>query len=255
MKSCGESTTACVPEVLVASLLRAMAPARLLEAVDNVPQGARRFASARHDRAMLEPIERERRTRHVAQYVLEALAVTTVERDLGVDIDASDLSERALDGMYGAHGLHELERTLTSGVAEELQVSSRGRLDLRAHRAPNRRLGVRSEMRRGRVAGRQHGLVVRELRRLVAEAVERATVRAQHASEARVRPRGDLCCASSNHVLGVLGSLRWFCARSPRGGRAERGTRECHSHRTRTLRPKRACAVFPWGSAPDPGEH
>jgi len=63
MKSCGDSTTACVPKVLVASLLRAMAPTRLLEAIDNVPVTT-----------LLEPVERERRARHVAQHVLEALA-------------------------------------------------------------------------------------------------------------------------------------------------------------------------------------
>ena len=118
---------------------------------------------------MLEPVERERRTRHVAQHVLEALAVTPVKRDLSVDVDAADLSERAVDRAHGAHGLHELERALAGGVADELHVSGRGR-----------------------VAGGKYRLIVRQLSRLVAEAVERAAVRAQHANNARVRPRGNL---------------------------------------------------------------
>ena len=137
--------------------MRPVAP-RLLEAVDDVPVTT-----------LLEPVERERRTRHVAQYVLEALVVTAVERDLGVDVDASDLSERVLDWPHGAHGLHELERTLTRGVAEQLQVGGGGRVT------------------RG-----EHGLIMREFRWLVGEAVERATVGSEHASDARVCPRGDL---------------------------------------------------------------
>jgi len=54
--------------LLVALLLRAMSPG-LLEAVDDVPITA-----------LLEPIERERRTCHVAQHVLEALVVTCASR-------------------------------------------------------------------------------------------------------------------------------------------------------------------------------
>jgi len=40
--------------------------------------------------------------------MFEALAVTAVERDLGVDVDATDISERALDGPHGAHARSRL---------------------------------------------------------------------------------------------------------------------------------------------------
>jgi len=152
----------------------AVAP-RFLEAVDDVSvcallEPVERERQTRHvAQHVLEPVERERRTRHVAQHVLEALAVTPVKRDLSVDVDAADLSERAVDRAHGAHGLHELERALAGGVADELHVSGRGR-----------------------VAGGKYRLIVRQLSRLVAEAVERAAVRAQHANNARVRPRGNL---------------------------------------------------------------
>ncbi len=83
MKSSGESTTACVPsrhaflnryktcpKVLVATLLRAM------------------FAKR-------EPVERQRRARHVAQNVLESLPIATIYRDLRVHVHAAELRERA----------------------------------------------------------------------------------------------------------------------------------------------------------------
>ena len=83
MKSCGESTTACVPsrqaflkryttcpKELVATLLRAM------------------FAQR-------QSIERERRPRHVAQDMLESLPIAAVYRHLRVHVDAAELGESA----------------------------------------------------------------------------------------------------------------------------------------------------------------
>jgi hypothetical protein len=82
---------------------------------------------------------------------------------------APRLGERARLGTYGAHGLDELESPLTRALAEELHVGG-GR----------------------RVARREHGLFVVPLRRLVADAVERAAVREENLLYPRVRPLGDL---------------------------------------------------------------
>lgn len=95
MKLSGESTTALVPKVLVASLLRAVAP-RFLEAVDDLPVVAQ-----------LEPLRRKWRTRNVPEDALEARTVAAVHDHFRVDVHAADLGERALGRTHRAHGLRQ----------------------------------------------------------------------------------------------------------------------------------------------------
>jgi hypothetical protein len=83
--------------------------------------------------------------------MLETLPIAAVDRDLRVHVHTTVLCERARVWAHRAHRLHELQRPLPHALAEELHVAGRRR-----------------------VARRQHRLIVRELRELVADAVERA---------------------------------------------------------------------------------
>jgi len=97
--------------------------------------------------------------------VLEPLPIAAVHCDLRVHVHATVLRERTRLLAKRAHRLHELERSLPRALTEELYVGGRRRVT------------------RG-----EHRLIARELRRLVADAVERATVREQDLLDPRVRP-------------------------------------------------------------------
>ena len=133
--------------------VRPVAP-RPLEAINDLPVVTKR-----------EAVERQRRPRHVPQYVLESLSVAAVDRDLRVHVHTAVLCERSRLLAHGAHRLHELQRLLPRALAEELHIA-----------------------RRRRDTRRQHRLIMGELRGLVPNAVERATVREEHLLDARVRP-------------------------------------------------------------------
>ena len=70
--------------------------------------------------AQREPVERERRPRHVAEDMLETLPIAAVDRDLRVHVHAAVLRERARVWAHRAHRLHELQRLSTGVVAEQL---------------------------------------------------------------------------------------------------------------------------------------
>ena len=143
--------------------------------------------------ANVEAVLGERRPCDVAAEALESLSVPTVDRDLGVDVDAADFGDRALRGGTAHEGRSDEFRGLVSrGLSEELDVVCGGG-----------------------VAGGEDGRVVMERvgAGFVDDAFEGPAVTVEDAEHTRVSPGGDLSdIVVGRRLEGVEGQLSFFVA-------------------------------------------
>ena len=141
----------------------------------------------------VEAVLCERRPGHVTAEALESFSVATVDRDLGVDVDAADFGDGVVwRGATRESGSDEFRGLVSRGLSEELEVVCGG--------------GVA-----GGEDGR--GVMERVAASFVDDAFEGPAVTVEHADHTRVSPGGHLSdIVVGRRLKGVEGQLSFFVA-------------------------------------------